>query len=267
MDKPPTTTKGDLKRDRGIVYSQIKTIIMSEGICKICGKSSNHLRLGLCRKHYEQFHKYGKVLDSNRRSIFDDNEIRIYPSYGEIDTYSSNGTVDHTYKFDLEDIKYLKDKKWRSVKKGKGEHSSYYLVTGHIIYFHRLIMNNPKNEIDHINRDSTDNRKTNLRISCRTQQLANTCLRSNNTECVKGVYYDKRNDKYHAEISIHNKRYFSKTFSSKDEAVYMRYLMEKYFYKEIGINDPYIDKYVNKINLSIKNNVLLYFKNKVKAWV
>ena len=76
-------------------------------ICKICGREVSKLSLGMCKKHYEQYHKYGKVLDNNPRTVWDDNEIRTYKDYGEIDTYTNTGEVQNTFKFDLEDIKYL----------------------------------------------------------------------------------------------------------------------------------------------------------------
>ena len=75
-------------------------------ICKVCGREVSKLKLGMCRKHYEQYHKYGKVLDNNPRTVWDDNEIRTYTNYGEIDTYTNTGEVQNTFKFDLEDIKY-----------------------------------------------------------------------------------------------------------------------------------------------------------------
>ena len=47
-------------------------------ICKVCGREVHKLTLGMCKKHYEQYHKYGKVLDNNPRTVWDDNEIRTY---------------------------------------------------------------------------------------------------------------------------------------------------------------------------------------------
>ena len=235
-------------------------------ICKICGREVPKLILGMCRKHYEQYYKYGKVLDNNPRTVWDDNEIRTYKDYGEIDTYTNTGEVQNTFKFDLEDIKYLVNHKWRTVFKGK--QNSPYLVTGHTIYFHRLIMGNPNTEIDHINRDSTDNRKANVRESVRAQQLANTSLRIDDVQGLEGVYYLQRDNAYRAEIQIYKKHFYSKSFKTKAEAAYMRYLYEQHFYKTIGINNSkeMLDL-IQSLSEESKRNIQKYFVNRMKVQV
>lgn len=235
-------------------------------ICKICGREVDKLKLGMCRKHYEQYYKYGKVLDNNPRTVHDDNEIRVYDTHGEIDTYTNTGEIQNTFKFDLEDIKYLVNHKWRTVFKGKSK--SPYLVTAHTIYFHRLIMGSPNTEIDHINRDSTDNRKSNLRESYRTQQCANTKLRIDNVQGIKGVYYLNRDNLYRAEIQIYNKHFYSKGFATKAEAAYMRYLYEQHFYKTIGINNSKeMLNLIMSLSEESKNNIQKYFVNRMKVQV
>lgn len=56
------------------------------------------------------------------------------------------------------------------------------------IFLHNFILNLPANSgVDHINRDKLDNRKENLRIANRTQQVANQGLTTKNTLGFKGV--------------------------------------------------------------------------------
>ena len=239
-------------------------------ICKVCGREVPILIKGMCNKHYQQYKKYGKVLDNNPRTVWDDNEIRTYKDYGEIDTYTNTGEIQNTFKFDLEDIKFLVNHKWRTVFKGKA--NTPYLVTGHTIYFHRLVMGNPNREIDHINRDTTDNRKANLRESFRTQQLANTSLRSDNTTNIKGIYFqpskNRRKNGWKAEISIGRKRFNSKYFETKAEAAYMRYLYECHFYKTIGINNSReMINLIMTLSEEQKTNIQKYFVNRMKVQV
>lgn len=82
--------------------------------CKVCGAIINkygNLKLQLCSKHFQQFNRYGETKDHNQRTVFDTNEIRTFDTYAEIDTYDQFGNVIETYKLDIEDIKYLNNKK------------------------------------------------------------------------------------------------------------------------------------------------------------
>lgn len=248
-------------------------------ICKVCGKlcddshGSFNSKTGMCRKHNDQLKKYGKTLDTNPRTVWDANEIRVLDTYAEIDTYTFTGEVLNTFKLDKEDIPLLQNHKWRTVFKGKSK--SPYLVTGHAgkqgnnqVYFHRLVLGNPNKEVDHINRDSTDNRKENLRLSYRTQQLANTKLRYDNTQGIKGIYYIQRDNKYRAEIQCNNKHIYSPCYETKAEAAYMRYLLEQFFYKDIGINNSSkMLTLIQTLTNEQKNKIDNYFRNRAKAWV
>lgn len=224
----------------------------------------------MCYKHYQQYKKYGKTLDNNPRTIWDANEIRVLQDYAEIDTYTNTGEVLNTFKIDKEDIPLLGNHKWRTVFKGISK--SPYLVTGHTVYFHRLIMGNPNQEIDHINRDSTDNRKKNLRLSYRTQQLANTNIRKDNQSGIKGVYKisdkGKKKGGYRAEIQCRGKHIYSPKFETIEEAAYMRYLLEQFFYKNIGINNSEkMLSLIRTISSEKKKHIDSYFRNRAKAWV
>lgn len=246
-------------------------------ICKVCGKlcgdKSHEFVDGMCSKHYKQFKKFGKTLDTNPRTIWDLNEIRVCNGYAEIDTYTNTGEVLNTFKLDIEDIPLLSTLKWRTILKGK--QNSPYLVTGHagkqgsgMVYFHRLVMGNPNEEVDHINRDSTDNRKENLRLSFRQQQVTNTNLRCDNTSGIKGVYYIQKKNCYRAEIQCKEKHIFSPGWKTVAEAAYMRYLLEQFFYSEIGINNSkkMLDL-IQTLTPEQKENIDKYFKNRAKAWV
>ena len=71
-------------------------------ICKVCGKicdnshGSFNGKTGMCRKHNDQLKKYGKTLDTNPRTVWDPNEIRVLGTYAEIDTYTFTGEVLNT---------------------------------------------------------------------------------------------------------------------------------------------------------------------------
>jgi len=62
------------------------------------------------------------------------------------------------------------------------------------------------NDIDHINGNKKDNRALNLRISSRSENLANAKKGKRNTSGFKGVCFDKRSGKWVAHICINYKQ-------------------------------------------------------------
>lgn len=60
-------------------------------------------------------------------------------------------------------------------------------------------------DVDHINHNSLDNRRENLRSATRTQNMANIALRRGNRAGFKGVNFHKQTKKWHARISLDHK--------------------------------------------------------------
>lgn len=90
---------------------------------------------------------------------------------------------------------------------------------------HRLIMKEPAGDVDHINRIRTDNRKENLRIATRTQNLINSKLSPKNTTGYKGVCWVEHRKKFKASISVFNKSQHLGYFDTAEQAaeIYQRY--------------------------------------------
>ena len=83
---------------------------------------------------------------------------------------------------DSVDIGLIKKYLWSVSKNG-------YVITkvkNKTIYLHKLI-NNTKNQLDHINQNKLDNRKVNLRVCTHQQNQFNKPKQSNNTSGYKGV--------------------------------------------------------------------------------
>lgn len=112
---------------------------------------------------------------------------------------------------DDEDFEYLNQWKWyyrRNHKKDDG-----YAIRGKWnnnkqnmdnIRMHRVILGAPKNKkIDHVNGNSLDNRKSNLRYATNTQNIQNSKIRKDNSTGFKGVH--KKGKKYQARITINKK--------------------------------------------------------------
>lgn len=100
-----------------------------------------------------------------------------------------------TADFDLHTKSYYAIRKQRSTKLNQKQK---------FIRMHRLIMNAPKGKVvDHINHDTLDNRKENLRIVSIRQNMQNKKIKG--ISKYRGVHWDKKANKWRASISINNK--------------------------------------------------------------
>lgn len=112
---------------------------------------------------------------------------------------------------DNEDFEYLNQWKWHCTSTGyaarkRHVHDAKLKYHGVVIFMHRLIMSTPEGmDTDHINSNSLDNRRSNLRICTHAENLRNKRIQKNNKSGYKGVYWDKFRDKWRVEIRLNGK--------------------------------------------------------------
>lgn len=135
---------------------------------------------------------------------------------------------------DLEDYDVVKKYTW---------HNSKGYLIAHVyknnkrttIRMHRLILNIDNqylsNQIvDHINHDTFDNRKSNLRIVNSSKNQMNRVISKNNTSGCNGVKYHKATQKWIAQITINNQRITLGLYENKTDAITARHLAEEKYY-------------------------------------
>jgi RNA polymerase sigma factor (sigma-70 family) len=84
---------------------------------------------------------------------------------------------------------------------------------------HRIINETPKGKhTDHINHDSLDNRKCNLRTCSNTENSWNQRVPKNNTSGYKGVSWDNINNTWIASIGINGKSRVLGRYDNKEDA-------------------------------------------------
>ena len=145
--------------------------------------------------------------------------------------------------FDKEDFDKIKDLTWCLDGHGYAlaRKSDGNKVTR--IKMHRLIMNAPDGfDIDHINHNTIDNRKKNLRICTRSQNNTNKYKRSNNTSGVIGVSLNK-SSKWIAYIVIDKKQTYLGSFINKDDAIKTRLKAELKYYGEYAPQQYLFEQY------------------------
>ena len=86
------------------------------------------------------------------------------------------------------------------------------------IRMHRLLLSvDDTKEVDHRNMDRLDNRKENLRVASRAENMRNKGMQVNNTSGFKGVGWDKQRKKWRVQIKADDIRVV-KRFDSLVEA-------------------------------------------------
>lgn len=89
-------------------------------------------------------------------------------------------------------------------------------------YVHRLITNAPSGlDVDHINRNRSDNRRENLRTCTRSQNLRNGGKRptfSDKSSRFKGVHWSRVGKKWRAAASVNRQSHYLGLFADEVEA-------------------------------------------------
>lgn len=180
--------------------------------CSVCNASDIETRIikkdtsFYCRKHYLQLYKHGRV----RRTIYDKNLIIHHEEFAQIELRNVYGEIVGYAAIDLDDVDRCSKYKWH-IKRSRN--TSYAITTineKEKIFLHRLILDYQGSmDVDHINLDGLDNRKSNLRIVSHSENIAN-----NNKTGVKQV----PSGKWQASICYKYKTIYIGTFETKEQA-------------------------------------------------
>jgi hypothetical protein len=87
------------------------------------------------------------------------------------------------------------------------------------VRMHRVIMNCSKGfEIDHIDGDGLNNRRSNMRLSTHAENMRNRRIAKNNTSGFKGVAWDKNGAKWRAKIKVDGEQIHLGQFDTPEAA-------------------------------------------------
>lgn len=186
---------------------------------------------------YKANHRAGqrKYFDNpdNRQAILDRiakaNKTKFTPN-----PHRTRGDVTYIYfandkgftKVDTADYKDLAQYRWVYMTRGYAEAT----INGKRTLLHRYLMKpDGRKEVDHINNDRLDNRKSNLRLATRAENARNVSRGKSNTSGYKGVHHIKGLNSYRAVIWVDNKRIHLGYFKDiKDAAQAYNEAAEKY---------------------------------------
>lgn len=194
-----------------------------------CGNQCISLSSQLNNKHYRSCGCYvsERLSKMNRKYnnvVYHNDYVELFDSFG-------NST-----KLLFDDYEKVKDHYWYMTNSGYFQGTAGLKNSQKIISLHRFIMglnSNDKRVVDHINGDTTDNRRDNLRICTVTENVRNSKIKSSNKTGIPGV--SKRNNVY--DVTIQRQRIgVAKTL---DEAAIMRYKAETERFGQFARGDWY----------------------------
>lgn len=182
-------------------------------MCGVTNKKDNrvgfHSKSGLilCGKHKAQYDKDEKFKEQTR---FDKNKIEIVNNeYAKVYVNNSKGEIFDYFIIDIEDIDKISSYKWFKKKDGRIVCNITRENVGRThIRVHNLIMEFEFNSlyelVDHIDRNPSNNRRSNLRIVDAQTNIINRGLQCNNKTGVAGVVQTK-SGKYIAQLKFDRK--------------------------------------------------------------
>lgn len=195
-----------------------------KNICSI--KGCNNPACGkYCNKHYHQLKRYNHIKDRTR---FDKNEIIVDGNIAKILLYNNNCDIIGYTIIDSEDINKISN--YKISKRGN---YAYANINNKSIALHRIItdtineLDKIYNPIDHINGNSLDNRKSNLRICTISDNMYNTYRQRNNSTGVRKHVQKGKYVSYQAYISVNNKQINLGYFDTKEKAIIARRFAER----------------------------------------
>jgi hypothetical protein len=164
-----------------------------------------------------------------------ENRYEFFENYGIGYT-----TKEEKFYFDVEDYEKIKTYCWSSSKNSLRAGKNHKRIS-----LSRLIMNleddNPL-VVDHIDGNWLDNRKKNLRICTSPQNTLNTKLIwKNNTSGHKGVYLDKRYNRWLARIQYNKKTISLGMYDTFEEAKNARIKAELKLFGEFSRENNHAD--------------------------
>ena len=184
----------------GNLFTTISTNLKN-GKCKSCG---------CFRKNF--------LIEYNKNNLKKHNKYDLTKEYGIGWTTNTN----HEFYFDLEDYDKIKEYTWF-------EHKKYAatIINKKRIKMHQLL---GFKKYDHIDRNSMNNCKSNLRKATQQNNARNHSIQKNNTSGITGVTFSTFHNKWKSYIYVNKKRKDLGSYKEKEKAIKARLEGElKYF--------------------------------------
>lgn len=164
-----------------------------------------------CPRHISQHYRHGEINDN---TIYKQNDYIIHDDYAEIVLRDKTQNVVGLTKIDIDDVERCKEYKWHARTSYGNMYAVASLKDNVKLHLHRFVIGYDGGlDVDHINLDPLDNRKSNLRVVTHAVNARNNAsIGVKPTKSGKWRAYCYRN--YH--------NYHIGVFDTYDEAVFAR---------------------------------------------
>lgn len=130
-------------------------------------------------------------------------------------------TNGYTFYVDKTDEALVRRYKWHCIRSSKD--GVLTIETSKRLKLHSLLIDTPPGmEVDHIDLDRLNNRRSNLRLVTHQQNQCNQPLQKNNTSGVSGVRFYPARNKYHARIKVNQHDIHLGYFDTFEQAIQAR---------------------------------------------
>jgi hypothetical protein len=161
-------------------------------------------------------------------------------------------TQDKAAVVDAEDCEWLSKFKWHAHERGRTWYARR-AASSRTVSMHRAILEHhgydlTSGEVDHINGDGLDNRKSNLQIVSHAENIRKSRVQKNNKSVFRGVSWHKGDRRWRAFVEVDNVRKYLGSFKNKiDAALAYDQAAKKYFGRFATLNLPDYKLSVGKI--------------------
>jgi hypothetical protein len=197
-------------------------------------------------------------------NITQENEYVYCGSYYEMKIAYKD--IFYTAYISTEDYPKVRTRHWRtSHKKNKVYVVSGSITKNNVVYLHNFILDYVPiegYEVDHYNGNSLDNRRENLSIVSRQENIDNARVRCDNQLGIRGISYDKRKNNYKCDFTNHGSRVYFKHFNTLAEAAYCRMIVEGICGIDVAFNNPLVQECISQLSEDDKEEISQYAINK-----
>jgi len=142
------------------------------------------------------------------------------------------------------DYEYVSQFKWYAMKTKSGYYACRTFNENgirHTELLHRVILASllgrlleKGEECDHVNGNTLDNTRNNLRLASHSQNTRNRKTNANSTTGIKGVWWNKKDMKWQAGITVDGKLHYLGRFSNVEDAKKAYEQASKKFHGDFG---------------------------------